>query len=223
MGFWMFWRWTVSISLTLCEAWMVWNGSKSFWILHLKRTRASRRFCCNYSGVTPHISGFTRSLGAEGSCDRQNFLLADKQNKPERPVEVGHFWSFQQAGRHCYFEVDIQRLGMHFGWGGGLSRNYGDNKILGYTCFCIYILYDYMASLWFRSVMPLCSLYNLTSPGQRQRRSVALTLLYGSTWSHLLPRMVWHLCTLGFAWPLLVVLDLRICGLYDETVRFRDF
>lgn len=105
-------------------------GLNLFGFLHLKRTRASGRFCCNYSAVTPHISGFTRSLGAEGSCDRQNFLLvwADKQKKPERPVEVGHFWSFQQAGRHCYFEVDIQRLGMHFGWGGGLSRNYGGQQ-----------------------------------------------------------------------------------------------
>lgn len=100
-------------------------GLNLFGFLHLQRTRASRRFCCNHSGVTPHISGFTRSLGAEGSCDRQNFLLvwADKQNKPERPVEVGRFWSFQQAGCFCYFEVDIQRLGMHFGrqWLRGLA------------------------------------------------------------------------------------------------------
>ncbi|CAK9026421.1 unnamed protein product [Durusdinium trenchii] len=44
--------------------------------------------------------------------------------------------------------------------------------------------------------------------GRREKsrgRQVALTLLYGHSWSSLLQRLVSHLCRLGFAWPLLVV------------------
>eukprot|EP00439_Symbiodinium_sp_Y106_P015152 s2875_g2.t1 len=43
------------------------------------------------------------------------------------------------------------------------------------------------------------------SGGVAVRRHVALTLLYGSSWIHLLERTVLHLERLHFAWPLLVV------------------
>ncbi|CAJ1326927.1 unnamed protein product [Effrenium voratum] len=44
-----------------------------------------------------------------------------------------------------------------------------------------------------------------TTRGKLGRRHVALTLLYGSSWSYLLERTVSHLDRLGFSWPLLVV------------------
>ncbi|CAE7491638.1 unnamed protein product [Symbiodinium natans] len=45
----------------------------------------------------------------------------------------------------------------------------------------------------------------LSQSGRAVRRHVALTLLYGSSWIHLLERTVLHLERLQFAWPLLVV------------------
>eukprot|EP00929_Paragymnodinium_shiwhaense_P004135 TRINITY_DN10485_c1_g1_i1.p1 TRINITY_DN10485_c1_g1~~TRINITY_DN10485_c1_g1_i1.p1 ORF type:complete len:736 (-),score=149.49 TRINITY_DN10485_c1_g1_i1:104-2311(-) len=41
--------------------------------------------------------------------------------------------------------------------------------------------------------------------GTRVRRAVGLALLYGSSWSVLLERIVRHFGTIGFTWPLLIV------------------